>query len=109
MVWQLGELIQACLIAWMAALAAVVAMKLFSGRISLNGILAATPNGGFDPTRVQSALIFLFIIGGYALQGLDAVATRGPMPEIPETLLVLLTGSNGVYLTGKIVRHRMAG
>lgn len=103
MVWQLGEYLATGLIVWMAAIIALVALKMLTGKIPLRGLLSAVPGGAIDPTRVQSASVFLIVIGGYALNGLNAVSTGAPMPDVPESLLVLLAGSSGIYLSGKVI------
>ena len=96
-----------CLLAWIGALALAIAFRILRGDIALYGLLSA---GGqrFDPERVQSFAVFIFVIGGYLLHALYTPGQHNTLPDIPESLLVLLAGSNGVFLAGKIARTEIA-
>jgi hypothetical protein len=52
--------------------------------------------------------VFPWVLGVYTLNALhaDVSGATGPpsLPDVPEYLLSLLTGSNGLYLAGKIAR-----
>ena len=44
-------------------------------------------------------------IGYYVIKALNVdVSVSASLPDIPQTLLVALTGSNSLYLAGKIAR-----
>ena len=71
-------------------------------RFPLDGILA-TAGEDIDPERVQSLLVTAFVVLFFFIEAPSAVA-EGSLPDIPHGLLVLLGGSNGLYLGGKIAR-----
>ena len=49
--------------------------------------------------------VFPFVIGYYVIEALHAdMSVRASLPDIPQSLLVVLTGSNSLYLAGKIAR-----
>jgi len=83
-------------------MALVIAFRILRGDIALYGMLS---QGGqrFDPERVQSLAVFIFVIGAFLVEAV-AAPKKGSLPSIPESLLVLLGGSNGVYLAGKFAR-----
>jgi hypothetical protein len=95
-----------CLFAWIGALALVVAYRILSGEISLYGLLSAEGQR-FDPERVQSFFVFIFVIGAYFVQALNNDQPT-KLPDIPESLLALLAGSNGLFLAGKIARAEIS-
>lgn len=97
-------------IAWFAALLLIIVLNILQGRMSVVGILSGDGQR-IHPERVQALAVFLIVISAYLLEGLAAIedmpvqVAKGldpKMPDISETLLVLLTGSNGLYLAGKI-------
>ena len=78
-----------------------------SGGILLSGILAQSAEDNAQrrpsPERVQLLLMFLFALVAYARLALNAA--HGPsLPEVPNELLVLFAGSNGIYLSAKLGR-----
>jgi hypothetical protein len=82
--------------AWMAAVVALVAFRLLTGRIALAGLL--TQDGDkFSPERLQLLLATIGALVAYAAQALDARA----MPADASELLILMAGSNALYLGGK--------
>lgn len=100
-------------IGWFAILTGVITLRLLQGTISLGGLLTSRLGEPIDAERVQSLAVFAFVISAYGLEGLDMLTTlaaqpAGPasMPDIPDALLVLLAGSNSLYLGGKITRNR---
>lgn len=103
------DLLQYGLIAWFGVLLGVICLRMLQGRMRLSGMLADHVGGGIDVERVQAMAVFGFVVGAYLLEGVTLLEQPGKpvsMPDISETLLVLLTGSNGVYLAGKIAGHR---
>lgn len=99
------------LLAWLAALAVTVIGKTFFGTERYRGLLETVRGNGteasFDPERVQLLVVSLGAMTLYAMDAIHAVAT-GHVTSLPdaETLLVVLTGSNTVYLSGKLIRTR---
>ncbi len=104
------------LIVWLFLLIGVVLLKALTGEIRLNGLFReqGSPGNAQDtpaylPSRVQSLIAFLLIIGGYALLVLDSgpvmnAENKPSLPDVPESLLAVLVGSNGLYLAGKLVK-----
>ncbi|NQV59598.1 MAG: hypothetical protein HQ502_08015 [Alphaproteobacteria bacterium] len=107
----LTHLIMWFMLAWLAALAAVVMSRLLSqGR--LGELLHTTrPDGGtgsdIDPERVQLMVVSLGAIGYYFVRGIQAAVTGHitSLPEASEALTAVLAGSNTLYLSGKLMRH----
>lgn len=101
--------------AWLAALAAIVLLRLL-GNGRLGELLYTSKPGGaagndIDPERVQLIVVSLGAIGYYFVQGIQAAAT-GPISSLPEAsaaLNAVLAGSNTLYLSGKLLRHSTAG
>jgi hypothetical protein len=93
------------LVGWLALLAAAVLYRGWAAGISITDLLRSSSSldASFDPERIQNLALFLFVLGGFVLTALRGFPTKS-LPEIPETLLVLLAGSNGAYLTGKVIR-----
>lgn len=109
------DLLQYGLIGWFGVLLGVICLRMLQGRMRLSGMLADHVGGGIDVERVQAMAVFCFVVSAYLLEGLHMLENMPPpppegqrlsMPDISESLLVLLTGSNGVYLAGKIAGHR---
>ena len=86
----------------LAALIAVVAFQMFSGRIKTAGLLSErTVNGvlGVSPARVQLLLFTL----GFAFYLLSQILNLRQFPTIDTKWLVILGGSHSIYLGGKAV------
>jgi hypothetical protein len=107
----LAHVLAFLLLAWLAALAATVIGKTFIGTESARGLLQTRRDdgagGAADPERVQLLVVSLGAIGLYALDAIRAAAA-GPVTSLPDavTLSIVLTGSNTVYLSGKLFRTR---
>ncbi len=108
-----ADLLQFGLLGWFAIMLGTLVVRGLRGDMRLAGVLTHQDGHAIDPERVQSLAVFAFVIGAYALEGMEAFhamalpvkgAPPARMPDISDTLLVLLTGSNGVYLAGKIAR-----
>lgn len=87
----------------------VVFWNLFTGRISLNGLLEAdvhdpksSDDSGFSTApsagRAQALLATLFVAGWYFLQ---VIHSPKQFPHLPNALVTAMGGSHFVYLTGK--------
>jgi hypothetical protein len=100
------------LLAWLGLLLLLVTVRMLRGDIQTAGMLShrIDENGGkVAPERVVAMIAFPFVLGIYALDALHTNVTSGAgppsLPDVPEYLLSLLTGSNGLYLAGKIARN----
>jgi hypothetical protein len=82
----------------LAGLMFVVAYQILTQRISTKGLLSDTQTGAPSPARVQLLVVTLIGALFYILQ---AVGDPTRLPEIPQELLLILTGSNAVYLGRK--------
>jgi hypothetical protein len=107
------KLLAAGLVAWLGLLALLIAMRALRGDIRVAGFLADTADGaGFEvaPERAVVLVVFPLVLLMYAMSALNAelavVGGRPVMPDVPEYLLTLLTGGNGLYLAGKIARRK---
>jgi hypothetical protein len=80
------------------ALIFVVGYQLLTGKISTKKLLHNKTTDRLSPGRVQ--LLMLTLVGAlyYLLSTAD---NPQKLPEIPNELLLILSGSNLVYLTGK--------
>ena len=111
----LAHFIMWFMLAWLAALAAIVSLRLL-GQGRLGELLHTTKPGGgngndVDPERVQLMVISLAAIGYYFVQGIHAAA-MGPvtsLPEVSEALAAVIAGSNTLYLSGKLMRYSAPG
>ncbi len=86
----------------LGALALIVGYKMLTGRINTSGLLEDKERRSLSPSRIQ-LLLFTFVGAGAYLAAVpemfDAAAPK--LPEVPAELLVLLGGSQVVYLGGK--------
>ena len=106
----IGKLFASGLLAWMALLMLLVAVRVVRGDIPTDGMLvhSAQRMGDVDPERAVMAVVFPFVVLMYVLDALHADmsggAGRPSMPDVPQYLLTLLMGGNGVFLAGKFTR-----
>lgn len=86
----------------LGALALIVGYKMLTGRINTSGLLEDKERRSLSPSRIQ-LLLFTFVGAGAYLAAVpemfEAAAPR--LPEVPAELLLLLGGSQAVYLGGK--------
>jgi hypothetical protein len=104
-----GVVLESGLLAWLAALILLIAFRLMTGEIRLDGLLShsADTSSGL-PERMTVAVATL----GYALYyagtalhtPLDAM--HPSLPDVPDSILTVLFGINGLYLTSKIANLR---
>jgi hypothetical protein len=104
--------VAAGLLVWLGLLALPVTVRMLRGDIRVTGFLSHSLNangGAVAPERVASMITFPLVIVLYTLDALHADVSgatgRPSLPEVPQYLLALLTGSNGLYLAGKISRN----
>lgn len=76
----------------------IIMYQLVTGKINTDGMARDKKDGGMSPGRLQ--LLFFTFIGVFFFV-VQAMKNPGVVPEIPPALLVLLGGSNVVYLGGK--------
>lgn len=107
----IGFLIQYAVLPWLLLFFAVVAIQILRGDINTKGLLrTGSESRDIDPERVAILGTTLFAAGSYLVSALHQGAVyieashTYQMPDIPNSLLVVLGGSNGVYLGGKIMR-----
>ena len=103
---QFAQIFGYCLLAWLFALAAIIALRMLRWKDSGSGLLT-TAGGAADPERVQTLFVTAFVIGALIID-LPGSVERRSLPEIPQSLLLLLAGSNSLYLGGKIARTQVA-
>ena len=86
----------------LGGLALVVAYKMLTGKINTTGLLKDKETGAISPGRVQLLLFTLMGAGSYLGMTATLAAEDPPMlPDVPDELLLVVTGSNLVYLGGK--------
>jgi len=85
----------------LGSLAFVVAYQLLTQRINMNGILLDKMMPRFSPGRVQLLVLSLVGAWSYSLTVLENIEST-KLPEVPEELLLIVGGSNLIYLGGKI-------
>jgi hypothetical protein len=103
-------LLEAGLLAWMGLLVLLVGLRLLRRDIPTTGLLTSNvENEDIAPERVAALAIFPAVLVYYVIHALNSdltvVNNRPVMPDIPENVLALLTGGNGLYLAGKIARQ----
>jgi len=105
----IGNVLTFSLLAWFGALALLVMARILTGDIDCSGMLASqSGDGQINPERVLAMGLVPAILAYYAIDALNSgavtIGERLSMPDLPETLVTLLTGGNGLYLAGKIAR-----
>ena len=82
----------------LGVLLAIVSYQLVTGKISTAGMLSDKEEGGVSPGRVQLLVVTLFAALYYLVLTSD---NPKQLPEMPSELLLILGGSNLLYLGGK--------
>lgn len=102
------KLFATSLLVWFGLLMALIAVRILRRDIDVSGFLAQSksPTASVLPERVIAMATFPTIVVGYVLLALQAdVSGADPsLPDVPSTVVNLLTGSNSIYLAGKIAR-----
>lgn len=88
----------------LGGLALVVGYKMLTGRINMSGLLDDKKTHALSPERVQ-LLIFTVLGAGYYLLLAIEQAPSGRLPDFPGEALLLVGGSQAVYLGGKTWSH----
>jgi hypothetical protein len=105
-----AKLLASGLIVWFGTLALLIATRILAGDIASSGMLVTNPDkDGVDPERVLAMALIPAVLGFYSIHALNTGIVTTPtgfsMPDLPEGLVSLLTGGNGLYLAGKIARR----
>ena len=103
------RLLAAGLLTWLTLLVLLVVVRMLRGDIGVSGFLAPDKTAtAVAPERVVAMVAFPFVLLTYLMTALHAdlsvVNGRPIMPDVPDYLLTILTGGNGLYLAGKISR-----
>ena len=104
----IAKLLTAGLLTWFCLLALLIAVRVLRGEIRTSGFLTDRNVAGVAPERVVAMVAFPFVLLTYTLTALHAdlsvVNGRPTMPDVPEYLLPILPGGNGLSLAGRISR-----
>lgn len=101
------QILAAGLLAWLVLLALIIMSRALTGELKTDGLLAMRRGAKVAPERALSMLVFPVVIASYAYLALHAdVSEKAALPDVPEQLMMLLAGSNGIYLAGKIARQK---
>ena len=104
-----ARILQYGLLIWFGLLFGLIGMRILRGDIVASGLLSSRPRGQtVEPERALMVAVFPTVVLFYAYSALTTelpiVNGRPSLPDIPQILLMLLTGSNSIYLAGKIAR-----
>jgi len=95
----LSSIIAAIGFSFVAGLVGIVAFKLLNGDINTHRLLADKLTKDFSPARLQ---LLAATVGGAAYYFNQVLGSANSLPPAPNTLLVLVGGSNAAYLGAKI-------
>ncbi len=107
---EIAKLFAAALQIWLIVLFVTLAYRMLSGSTNVTGLLrtrgAGAGAGAVEADRVQLFIAFLFALVFYAKEAIAQTQTgmATSLPEAPEELIAILTGSNVLYLSGKFGR-----
>ena len=104
----IANLLQYALVAWIALLAGFAFYAILVKSRAFEEMMTGT-SGAFDPERVGAIFVVLLVAGYYVLTALNTPPEQDAlgaywMPDIPESLLIVLAGSKSLYIAGKIAR-----
>lgn len=113
----LAKFIAAALLIWLGLTALLVTVRMLRGDIRTAGLLSndlqGSSGGSIAPERIVAMVAFPFVLAVYTLTALqsDVSGASGipSLPDVPNDLVSLLTGGNGLYLAGKIARNSQGG
>lgn len=86
---------------FLGALLVIITFKLLAGQINVRGLLSDKETGTFSPGRLQLLMATLSGAAFYFFKIIDAEDIT-TLPPVPAELLLIVGGSNAVYLGGKI-------
>jgi hypothetical protein len=98
----LRQLAGYCAVGVICGFAAVVLWKLLTGSIPLVGLLTSFDGGkrSSSPARMQ-LLFFTLVAAGQYLVAVWKNPVAGSLPPVPQEVLMMVAGSQAVYLGGK--------
>jgi hypothetical protein len=108
---QTAKILEYGLLAWFGLLALLITIRILRRDIEVAGLL--THKAGDDrvlPERALHMAVFPAVVAFYVYTALQVDVTavaegvRPSLPQVPDYLLALLTGTNSLYLAGKIAR-----
>jgi hypothetical protein len=96
------------LLTWFGLLALLITIRILRRDIEVAGFLTHRPGEPIAPERALHIAVFPVVIAFYVYTALGAdmsvEGVRPSLPDVPNYLLSLLTGTNSLYLAGKIAR-----
>ena len=107
-----AKFLEYALLAWFGLLGLLLALRMLRRDITVSGMLMSESGGrSIEPERLVQVVALPILLFYLVQAGLNvdvsvalAAGTRPSLPNIPENLLTLLTGTNSLYLAGKIAR-----
>ena len=107
----IAQILKLFFLGWLGALTAIILVKMLRGDINTTGLMCSANSDEPDPERVTLvmltvgvALFYLVHTLGVPLSEITDADGKVTMPDLPDEALVLLGGSQGAYITGKIMR-----
>ena len=99
------------LIVWMALLIALLVRGAMRGDVHGHGLLSHRAGDPVAPERALNIAVFPVVVLMYVMEALhtDVTGARPSLPDISQSLLVALTGSNSLFIAGKIARRNGDG
>ena len=94
------------LIVWMVLLFALLARSALRGDVHGHGLLSHRTGDPVAPERALHIAVFPVVVLIYVMEALhtDVTGAHPSLPDIPQSLLVALTGTNSLFIAGKIAR-----
>ena len=107
MSWGMVRYVEWAVGIWLALTIVVVLLRIFTGRILIEGMLRDEHDGELEVHRLQLFAVSLMFAAGYVAAALSH-GGGGPadMPNIKPVLLLGLVGSHGAYLGAKTMWAR---
>jgi len=95
------------LIVWMVLLFALLARSAMRGDVHGHGLLSHRPGDQLAPELALQIAVFPVVLLIYVMDALhtDVTGPNPSLPDIPQSLLVVLTGSNSLSIAGRIARR----
>lgn len=97
------------IVVWVAAVMGMVGHQLLNGQIVTTGLLRSSVTGVIDPERIQLLIGTIAGAAYYAATALQQLANAesglSSLPDVPDTVLMLLAGSQTLYVGGKLTRR----
>lgn len=112
-----GILLRYMFMPWLFAMFGVVLYRLGRSGLSFRDLVCSHHNGTVNPDRLLTLATVIFVAASYILIVLsegpirlgEGQDVRHAMPDIPETLLLILGGAQGTYVGKKIFDRAKGG